>query len=366
MTNFEIKKLIKNKAAVGGFAASLLIFFGMMYISFYDVTRDGQHSNVHGRELVALNNKVANDHAGTLTDERVRNVIYDYAKNRNDTKEFMDVFSWYVTDKFLISKDVLYSTNKKEKINLSKLKIKSVNDLDTKVSPSKLKLGNFAAWDGIIHLVNMSFILIVVLSIYLCSGVFAGEKDKKIEPLLLTTKYGRSKLSKSKFIAVFTISTIVFIVFQLLALICFAGYIGLDGWDTSVQLNFLQDLIKLPVSLNLFQFYLLTILIQYIGLIFLISSVCLVSNFSQTTVTTLSISLFVFILPRLLFEIFKNGLGYRLLTFFPIINGNLVSISENIGKSPYYPTLTLISVFMIITSVGFCYRVYLNVKKKDV
>ncbi|MCT6893446.1 MAG: ABC transporter permease [Bombilactobacillus mellifer] len=374
MIKFEIKKLINNKAAIGGVIIAILILGGIISTFFIGSQLEGGSSSdpIHGRQAIMLNQKIAEQHTGPLTDDRIEKIIDFRAETQNKEyrkKHFMDVFSWAVADKFIPEnyQDKFYGI---EKVSRKGVEIMPVNQLGTVIPPSKLKLGNFAPWYQLFSLMSASIILISVLAIYLCSSVFSGDESKHLMPLLLTTKYGRTKLTKSKLLATFIISTTIFVIVQLITIGIFGKYFSFSGWDTSIQLNLFWNIFNFPINMNFMQLLFWTIAVQYLGLMFTILITCFISSYTKNSSTSLAVSLLFYFIPLLLTIVFRSGIISKLLNLFPIVNSNVQKFVTNLSNpgqllfNNVEANIILTSSFMIFVAIVGSVVVYLHVKKE--
>lgn len=280
----------------------------------------------------------------------------------------MDVFSWYVTDTFIPRKDnpKFYSIN--NRVSRKGIKVIPVSRLGTKIPPSELKIGNFGSWDELFKVMSGSAIVISILAIYICSAVFSADFSKNIMQLLLASKYGRTKQTVSKLQAVFTISTVIFLITQLITLTIFKLYFGFSGWDTSVQLNFKWQIFSFPIKMNFLQLLLWVLIFQYLSLLFTVFVTALISSYTKHTATTLAISLLVFAFPVLLKQIFKSGIIYKLLWFFPIVNNDIEKMMAELSSTgsllfnSVTMNITAIILFFVICSMAFCRIIYVHIK----
>lgn len=335
MTKFEVKKLIKNKSTMGAIIVALVLFYGIFFIFFLQSQLVGSSKDpIHGQKAISLNNKIANSYSGPLTDKRINDII-DYRvrtfNKANSAKNnfFMDVFGWSVANKFISEEDQgkFYTVNGADRTGI---RVIPVNSLGTKFAPSEIKIGNFKTWNELFRVLTSSFILIAVLTIYICSSIFSGDFSKNIMPLLLTTKYGRTKQTHAKMFAVFCISTTIFIVAQLITVIFFGLYFGFSGWDTSVQFNLEWNIFPFPLKMNFLQLSIWILIIQYLGLLFTAFITALISSYTPNPFISLAVSLLVFSLPVLLEKIFKSGIFYKLLWLFPVIDSNVAKMMEHL------------------------------------
>ncbi|BDR59132.1 ABC transporter permease subunit [Xylocopilactobacillus apicola] len=372
MIKFEIKKLIQNKAALGGVLVALLIFYGLFFVFFFESQVSIPARGINSREAIKLNQKIAEDHSGSLTDKRISQIIDFRVKTANNEfhkNQFMDVFSWNVVETFLPKKDhdKFYGV---DRVSRKGIKFLSVNDLGTKVPPSELRIGNFKPWDELFRVMSGSAILIAIMSIYLCAAVFSGDSSKNLLPLLLTTKYGRTKQTRAKLCAVWIIATVIFAVTEIITIGVFANYFSFSGWNTSVQLNFEWHIFDFPIKMNFLQLLLWSLLFQYLGILFTVFLTAFISSYTQNPSTSLAVSLLIFFVPWLLKQVFKSGTGYQLLGFFPLINGSVKGMMTRLNSPGElifnHININVASIIfvMVLVSVLSCFAIYRRMKAK--
>lgn len=375
MVNFEIKKLIKNKAALGGLIVALVLLVGMFYLYIFDsqLSNGTPDSKIQGHEAVILNQKIAEQHSGTLTDKRINDIInfrvhsvnHEFKKN-----SFFDPFSYFVADKFIEKNDLTKFYGPK-KVSRKGVKILSVNEIGTTIPPAKLKIGNFMPWYQLFELMSKSIILITTLAIYLCASVFSGDAAKKLMPLLLTTKYGRTKQTRAKLLAVFLISTVIFVISEVTTLLIFKSYFSFSGWDTSIQMNFMWNIFKFPIQMNFMQLLLWVLIFQYIGLLFTVLLTSLISSYTKSPANSLSVSLFIFFIPLILDQTFKSGLISKLLNFFPIVNSSVADFVTKLCRprallfNHFNLNVAATISFMIMIIIACNILISLNLKNKS-
>src|SRR5690625_5517662 len=126
---------------------------------------------------------------------------------------------------------------------------------------------------------NQLFILTIMITILICSLVFSGDTSRNMNQLLLSTKFGRNKLTISKIIAATLISIFVFIFIQIISLVSFYIYnSGFSGWDVSIQTNFSLKLFGFPVELNHLQVFLLFIAFHFISMLSIVGLTIYISS----------------------------------------------------------------------------------------
>lgn len=379
---FECKKLLKKKSTVGVLLVCLLALTGLFYISFFN---DGQISGtssdpIHGREAVQIKKSIAEKHTDYFSDNLIKQIVNDYAQERPEFKKksLYDVFSQMVIQQFVVnSTTMLTQMNSSDKVlHFEDIKVRSREQLGSALPLKQLKLGNFAPWNKLFEVINSSFTLIIILTIFICAPVFSGEASKKMNSLILTTKYGRTKLTVAKLLTIFIIGTIIFSCVYMTILIVFANYFGWSGWDTSVQLNLywigtIWNIMEFPFKMNLMELLIRLVIFQYVGFLFILSLTSFISSLTKSPLTTFAVSAGVFFAPDFLMNIFRDGIVNKILTILSIstteTEGLLLKLSNNGFLFSDFDTNGIaIILTRIVLSILVCFVTYLIVKRERI
>lgn len=331
--SFEVTKLLRKKSALGAVTVALLALLGLFYTNFFVSQISGSSSDkINGPAAVAINHQFAEQHTGPLSDELLVNTIRDYSLSMEQNPDFFNVFGYYVTSHFDPEfRTYYFDLDKGSEIDFNRINIRTQEEMGSHFPLEELKLGNFASWNQLFLVSNSSYILILLLSVYLSAPLFSGDFSKKMNPLLLTTKYGRSKLTVAKLIASLLISTSLFVVFNAIILAVFAWYFGFSGWDTSVQLNLhwitpFENIMVFPEKLTLLSTFVHLIVFQFIGLIFITAVNALVSSKTKSPLTTFAVSAGTIFMPSFLLQVFQGGLIHKLLTIISVSTSNTAGL----------------------------------------
>ena len=319
LVTFELKKLIKKKSVLGAVLASILVLSGLFYPTFF---YDGQLSGIstdriHGIEAVRIQEKIAEEHTGYLSDNLIGKIVNDYAERMPYLKstDIYDIFSWDSIDRLVSNgKEILLQTYQSDEVlHYENAKLKSQDELDSALPLNSLKLGNYASWNQLYTMLSNAFSLILVLFMYICSSVFSGDTAKKMNSLLLTTKYGRSKLTVSKIFAVFGIGILIFLIVHTIILSVFT-------WYFPVRMNLLELLIRL-------------ILFQFVGMLFIMGTTILISSLTKSPLATFATSVGFFLAPDFLMNIFRDGVINKILTIFSVSTGETEGLLLKLSSS---------------------------------
>ncbi|QTZ57022.1 ABC transporter permease subunit [Streptococcus equi] len=325
---FEFKKLLRRQSVFGAIVVVLLAVGGLFYQHFFNGQISGSSADqVHGRAAVAINQQIAEKHTGYLSDDLISRILNDYAKNQSDLKKkgVYSVVSHYAISHLVPkSTDKLIAINSTDKpLTFDNVHLKSREELGSALPLKELKLGNFAPWNQLFDVTNSTYLLVVMLCLYITAPLFSGESSKKMNSILLTTVFGRGKLTLAKLAVSIAISTLVFAIANGLVFAVFATYFGFSGWDTSLQLNLywidpVINIMAFPEKMTLGIAFVYLLVFQYIGLIFMTGIHALVSSLTKSPLTTFGISALIVYAPVFLMGIFPEGLMNKLLTFVSV------------------------------------------------
>lgn len=335
--SFELTKLLRKKSALGAVTVALLALLGLFYMHFFwSHISNGYHgATVKGKEAVAINRQIAEEHSGYLSDDLISSILNDYAKNQPDLKKkgVYSVVSHYAINTLVPEPtEMLVAINQSDEVlQFDNIKLKSQEELGSHFPLGDLKLGNFAPWNQLFLVSNSAYILVLLLSVYLSAPLFSGDFSKKMNPLLLTTKYGRNKLTVAKLTASLWISTSLFVVFNAIILAVFAWYFGFSGWDTSVQLNLywispFENIMAFPEKLTLLSTFVNLVIFQFIGLIFITAVNAFISSKTKSPLTTFAVSAGAIFVPSFLLQVFQGGLIHKLLTIISVSTSNTADL----------------------------------------
>lgn len=206
---------------------------------------------------------------------------------------------------------------------------------------------------------TVMIILALVIG-FLVSGIFSDEFQLKADSIFFSTKLGRGKAVRSKISAGFAVITAVYWGVILLYSISVLLALGADGGACPIQIEFWKSY----YSITCFQSYLLTMIGGYVGTLFVLTAVMLVSAKSRSTVLAITIP-FVLLC-------FAPFLG-RIALFSPITNllpGQLLQLSIGFKYIDLYqiagkvmgpiPILFILYLVLYLAMVPILHRVYRN------
>ena len=316
LIKYEFLKILRKKSTLIVMAASLLVtafLFGLPILQFQTYNQDGV---IKGLEGIVYEKEQAADYSVPLTNEYVTetirevqqlfenpdNVGYDgyeqfliedaywngiapresllnmIAKNYANPNESVGYNTLPDLD---ISEGVDFYAARQEKIekllnassrNMSEEQKAYWRDMNSKVD-ALFQYGYYTSWEVIISSFELLMFALLAVCIVI-APVFSGEYQAGTDAVILSAKYGKTKLTTAKIIASFLFGTLAFTLHVVVALGLPLAAFGFDGWDLPLQIanttipypfTFLQT-----VLVNLGVIYL--VLFAMIGLTLLLSA----------------------------------------------------------------------------------------------
>lgn len=325
---YELEKIMRNKTFLVLFIASLLVLMGIFQIGFNYSQLSSINDSNREKGYSEFYKQIANKHKGDFNDEKVEEILADFIDRYQDESDIdkrpFDLFSYDIGSVFFSKDEDIYlkmndAIEHNEKITIDQINLKSIDEIGFKTFDKLFTIGSYSNWSDLYVVLGMTFILLCIIVIVICSTIYSNEVSSGINQLLLSTKYGRSKLISSKIVSSILVTISGFIFIQLITLIAFyLRYYGFDGWDTSIQVNFSIQLFNFPVYLNHLQIYFIIIIFQLFALLSIAGTTLLISSFSKSNLASVLISIGIFLLPAGLIQIFREGIIHDLLYLFPI------------------------------------------------
>ncbi|MCM3325004.1 ABC transporter permease subunit [Cytobacillus kochii] len=375
----EIDKIIQNKSFIGGLIVSLVVLAGILFIGFYY-----SQLNISGEKVgegTELYHEVVKESTGDFTNQKVKDILANYIDRYQSTdvdNKTFDLFSWQIGDAFFPEDEDIYlkmneAIAQNEKMTIDQINLKTIKEIGFTQFETPLKIGSYVTWYDLYKVTNQLFILTSIITILICSLVFSGDTSRNMNQLLLSTKFGRNKLTISKIMAATLISIIVFLFIQIISLVSFYVYnSGFSGWDISIQTNFSLKLFSFPVDFNHLQVFLLVVAFHFISMLSIVGITLYVSSITRSPFSSLIISLGLFILPKALTEFFKRGIVYKLLNLFPINNYSienflsLLSSKRDFLLNSFVQNIVFAIIVLFVIKIILDIIVYLRMKKYQV
>ena len=231
----ELYKIFHRKI----FWIGILAILGLMFVYFWFAEVGDERCVIDGRsysgyEAVQMNKKITEEYAGTVTDEKINQIVDKYGlpselnenmsgwKNGNYLNDFVTRFftngSWEngvkPTERYRLKDTDLWKAYKGYNENIdSKSEKNNKKQMKNEIlSMRKLKptLKYTTGWKVFGELLQFGLILGSIMIICVISGIFAEESQTKMLPLIFTTVEGKRKDTSAKVLASFTITVLLY------------------------------------------------------------------------------------------------------------------------------------------------------------
>ncbi|MCU9809036.1 hypothetical protein LEQ06_13245 [Paraclostridium sp. AKS46] len=205
---------------------------------------------------------------------------------------------------------------------------------------------------------NMNPLWMAILIIVSICTIFSNEYQSNTASIIFSSKNGQGRLTLAKVISGLLFSTIIFLVINGIQVAILAMH-GFDGWN--LPLGFLPSYARTPYIMNIGTFYMMGLLVSYIGVVLFTLLVMLVSLISKNDMISFAINVVILLGPSFLAKIMPT---YILTKIFMELNiANLMCPIGMFGNISTYnifgnPTLWL-SVMISIAAVSIPIVLYL-------
>lgn len=250
---------------------------------------------------------------GTITDSKAEKALIElkhlnnlYNQESIWSVKSQQLFRMNVYSK-LIKINETYQT-KEETLNSIHLGTKGASGFDNKnivllynmtKASSINKFYYTGGWDDIIGYVNEFGSVIMAAFILLgLSSMFCGEYASKMDSIILSSKYGKTKLIKAKVIAATSYILVVMLFFNMLNFLENLSVFGIHGWNAPLQC--LNGFMYSPYKISVLQYYFIQLLIHIMACIAFGLFILLISTISKTQILTFFIGVLVFVVPYLI------------------------------------------------------------------
>ena len=231
----ELYKIFHRKI----FWIGILAILGLMLVYFWFAEVGDERCVIDGRsysgyEAVQMNKKITEEYAGTVTDEKINQIVDKYGlpselnenmsgwKDGNYLNDFVTRFftngSWEngvePTERYRLKDTDLWKAYKEYNENIdSKSEKNDKKQMENEIlSMWKFKptLEYTTGWKVFGELLQFGLILGSIMIICVISGIFAEESQTKMLPLIFTTVEGKRKDTSAKVLASFTITVLLY------------------------------------------------------------------------------------------------------------------------------------------------------------
>lgn len=177
-------------------------------------------------------------------------------------------------------------------------------------APTPVMYGYEGGWEEFINLAQFLIFAILVVVIA-CASVFNVEYRERTDAVLLSTKYGKSRLGMAKAIAAFIVATAVYWLMALVLLIVPLVFFGADGAGLRMQAMTLTSTYGLSLSMAAF----VCCLIGYLATLALLGIVLALSARMRSSMGILAVGVAIVIVPAFIPSTQSNIVNHALFLF---------------------------------------------------
>lgn len=401
MMRYEWKKIFERKLnvaamALGYFLIGVCVFFYITQTSFYD---EETGSYLEGIEAIRLRQARDEGQTDRITEEYITKLIEKIQSYQMDLESdeaytqvirpLGDIF-YFVSQNYTDMRSDRIDCNALMKVDLSQgsgfyeQRMKKIRDfLNTDFSYGNyteaeksywirkaeatalpFRWGSMGVMDSVWYIVLAGFYL--WFAVVVCvSPVFASEYESGAASLLLTAKYGKSRMIWSKIIVAALFTAGYLTGGMLLGVTAFGLLLGFPGADLPVQLwNSV-----IPYNLTVGQACLGALVLNvFIGTVIALMLLCCSASL-RSSLATLVIGMAVIIAPAFFGMSKKSGLWNHINYLFPVrvmdlqeALGSYVSYAAGSLVIPYIGMVVIVYTVIGVVSLGLVKRGFLKMK----
>lgn len=221
----------------------------------------------------------------------------------------------------------------------------------------------FKGWDQLMEYAPMVIMITVLILGFLAAGIFSGEFQLKADAVFFSSRHGRGRASAAKLGAGVIMVTVIYWVMIFLYSAAVLGYLGADGAACAFQ--FIGRGWKSFYNITIWQAYLLVIFGGYIGVLFMLLLVMLVSAKTKSAVLAVMVPFLLIFLPNFIADVPSEMVG-RICGLLPdqLLQMNMVVCYFNlyeiggkvVGAVPILLTVYLTLAVVLAPMVWGVYR----------
>ena len=311
---FELRKVFSKRLSlivlVGILLFSVLISFST-YQNKYAF--DGVSAEGSGKTAVEIDKEIAAKYEGILTDEKVQQMMNDFAP----THDLHGLNAMYLYQN--ATQSAAFSRFSDKDGNWNGL---SVSDV---FGNEEIKIGYVDGWLSTSKNMVRVFITLALAVIIMLAPIFSGEYEG-VDNIILTSKYGKTKCATAKVVAgILTaiLTTALIAAFNLLFALIFYGTEGLDCSILFAPSDYAEGFIPFNITCGTLLKY--QILLAFTCTLSVTGITLLISAISKNQIVAFVASMAIFLFPVLLPITEANPL-FRLVGLLPLYHVQAVSL----------------------------------------
>lgn len=288
LVKYELGKIFHKKMVYT--ALLFLVFFNitgysrMGYARDNFMTPDGRYFG--GKEAVRYMQEFDRGYKGVLTDEKVKEVYLEaYPEEVIKSAEEDHAYSMCLPD-------IYYYID-------GRMTGESMEQVEHIMTPEmgEVRLGYHKSYSmTMFYMMNVMLAAGCVIVIAI-APVFAEEHARGTDAAILTAKYGKTLAVQAKLAASFLFSFLLFAAVMAVNGILFLTTYGIEGWDTSVQVDFMKRNWEIPYEMNYGQLTGYAVLMWLVACLLLTGITLLVSACCNTSFAAVILAAACYVVP---------------------------------------------------------------------
>lgn len=311
---FELRKILSRRLAlvtlVGMVLFSVLLSVST-YQNKYAFAPDGSQGS--GKRAVEIDKKIAAQYEGILTDEKVQQMMNDFAP----TSDLHGLNAAYLYQN--AAQSAAFARFSDQNGSWNGLSVQDV------FGQEQIKIGYVDGWLSTSRNMVRTFVVLAIAVILMLAPVFSGEYEG-VDNLILTSRYGKTKCPIAKAAAgvlAALLAAAVAVACNLLLALVFYGTEGLDCSILFAPTDYVEGFI--PFNITCGELIQYQILLAFTCTISLAGITLFLSAVSKNQIIALAASLAAFLFPVLL-PIAETNPLFRLVGLLPIYHVLAVSL----------------------------------------
>lgn len=341
LIQFEMKKIFAKRLTQAAVAAALLLAVFLEFSSYQNMYAfDGAGREGRGRQAVEIDKGIAEKYAGTLTDEKVRQIMEDF----KPAQDLHGMNAAYIYQNAMQAAAFRRFSDLEGNWNG-----RSVSDV---FGHETIKIGYTYGWLRTSQDMVKVFIFLQLVIIVMLAPVFSGEYGG-VDNIILTSRYGRTKCAAAKAIGSVSASLAVTTVVSAVGIVFAIILYGSNGLDCSILFapaEFVDGYIPFNITCGAMLKY--QILLAFSGTVSVTGITLILSAICKNQMTALAVSAALYFLPAVL-PVPENSALFKLIAFLPLYNAQFVSLMSisQMGNGLLY-SLWAVPVAAAAVSVG--------------
>ena len=307
---FELRKVFSKRLALIALIGIILFSALLSFSTFQNKYAFDQNiGEGTGKTAVKIDKEIAAKYEGILTDEKVQQMMSDFAP----THDLHGLNAMYLYQN--ATQSAAFSRFSDKEGNWNGL---SVSDV---FGNEEIKIGYVDGWLSTSKNIVRFFIALALAVIIMLAPIFSGEYEG-VDNIILTSKYGKTKCATAK-VAAGILTTALVAAFNLLLALIFYGTEGLDCSILFAPSDYVEGFIPFNITCGTLLKY--QILLAFTCTLSVTGITLFLSAISKNQIVALVAAIAIFLFPVLLPITEANPL-FRLVGLLPIYHALAISL----------------------------------------